>query len=719
MAVRVNYLSRDFESIKRDLLNWAKTYHPDSMLYINDASPDIMFLEMCSYVGDMLSYYTDKTFNESFLTTAQARVSLVRIANDLGFFDIGLTPSQTQVVLSVVVPVFTDPNTGVISPDPELLPAIKSGMVVQSDSGVIFEILEEVNFADSRNRNIIPNLDANRQIINYTIEKTAVAKAGETKIQRFYIDENLAKPFLTISLDDSEVTEIIGVVATPGNTFIAPPDEDFVDIDKAFFEVRLLIEDSKFVELNPLQQPTQQTTSYISPAIKQGVRVPISKRFIVRRDVNGVVSLTFGSGTTSYNSFNNLIQNSINSNNVSLSQVLTNTTLGEIPPVNSTLFVKYRVGGGEKTNVTINQINNILAKQFYPASPNVSVVDVQNVRDSLTIRNDIPALGGTETLSVEEIRQNANKYFASQDRLVTYDDIQSIINTMPPQFGRPFRISYEEIKPRVANFQQVENGINFLLDELLTESTTIGRQLKAQEIKQFLNNLRTAPTVINNNIIQSTLDSSSLQLLGQTPTLWIGEKARLYILGIDEDGKLLSAYKDSNGLWVSPNDLLKKNIKEFIKQKRLIGDWIDIVDARIINIRIEFTVLVDKKNKQEVLIQCLNRLKEYFSVYNWQINQPIFISNVTAILQEIDGVVNVVDLKFYNIFGLGPDNKDPVTGRVYSPMETGRYRNNKPTPLNTSNNLFEMKSVNNIILNYPDSMWECRYPESDIIGKVI
>jgi hypothetical protein len=720
--MKVNYLSRDFEALRDDLINWAKAYHPDKFLYINDATPDIMYLEMCAYVGDMLSYYTDKTFNESFLSTAQAGTSLVRIANDLGFFEMGSTPASTQVKLSITVPPIQ--SNGTVIPDPEMLLSIKPGLTLSSDSGVFFEVLEEVNFADETNRKVIPNFLANGTIEDFTIEKAVVAKAGQTKIQRFYVPDTMARPFLTITLDDREVTEVLGVVSVPGNQFVAPVDEDFTDPDKAFFEVRSLVDNTKFLEINPQPQISQSLASYIKPVVKQGTQVAIPRRFIVRRDVQDILTLTFGSSSPSFNAFNSLIQTTV-SNTVSLNQVLNNTALGEIPPPNSTLFIKYRVGGGEKTNVITGQLNTIVAKNFFPTTTS-NLTALSTVRNSLVVRNDIPAMGGKNIPTNEEIRVSAGKIFASQDRGVTYEDIKTLVDVMPARFGRPFRMSYEEIKPRVANFQQVESGVNTLLEQLLLETTVFGRENKIQEIKNFMTGLRdgvaeVTTTIANSNPNQTitTLSTLSQNLLSVAPSLWIGEKARLYVLGITETGQLLTNFKDTNGVWVSPNKMLKENIREYLAEKRIIGDWIDIVDARVVNIHVEFTVLVDKKNKQQVLLECLNKLRDYFNINNWQINQPIFISNVLTVLQEVNGVINVVDLKFYNVFGVGLNSTDPITGRTYTTVEIGRYRNNLPTPVSAANNKFEMAAPNNIILGYPDTIFEVKYPESDIVGKAI
>jgi hypothetical protein len=700
---QINYFNRDFQSLRNDLINWAKQYHPDKLAYFNENNPDILYLEMCAYVGDMLNYYIDKTFNENFRTTAQARESLVRIANDLGFFEIGSTPASTQVILTIKVPAIINPTDGSYQPNSDYLIGIQSGLRARSDSGIYFEILEEINFADERNRKVIPNLDSNGVVIDFTVKKYVTAKAGTTKIQRFYISEDLAKPFLTITLDDIDVTEIIGVIAVPGNQFIAPDDMDFTNPNIAYLEVKYLAQSELFLELNPVQI-AQLGTNYIDPIVKQGAMIPISKRFVKRKDATGLTYLTFGSSVISVTAFNQIIQNPLNPINLSFNQILNNTELGEIPPPNSTLFIKYRIGGGKKTDTLTGQISSIVSKTFTLASSSIDFNILQKVRNSLKITNEIPAMGGKDAPSTEEIRAITGKIFAAQDRVVTYEDIKALINNMPAKFGQPYRISCEEIKPNLANFSQLSGGLNIKLDELLTLVTQLDRETKVQEIKDFINSFTTA-----------ALNTSSL--LSGYSTFWIGEKARLYIISINQDEQLVAPYKNGT-TWVFPNELLKWNIKEWLKKKRLMGDWIDIVDGRINNIQIEFTVLVDKNNSQKILIQCLQTLKEYFAINNWQINQPIFIANVQNALQNLNGVINVVEIKFYNIFGIGAESRDPISQRIYAPAETGRYRNNGAAA-NSSNNKFLMNAIDNIILCWPDTIFEVKYPDNDIIGYVI
>ena len=176
----------------------------------------------------------------------------------------------------------------------------------------------------------------------------------------------------------------------------------------------------------------------------------------------------------------------------------------------------------------------------------------------------------------------------------------------------------------------------------------------------------------------------------------------------------VTIYKDENGIWQYPNELLKINIKNYLKTKRVIGDWIDIVDGRVVNIQVYFTIIADKRNKQKVIIDCLTTLRDYFNITNWQMNQPIIVSNVSTVLQQIEGVAAVTDLKFYNIF-----DTDPTNGKVYSPKEIGRYRNNSSTPVTNYNNKFLMNQINGCIISYPDTIFSVRYSDIDLVGSAL
>jgi hypothetical protein len=718
----VNYFNRDFETLKADLSNYVKNYHSDKFRNFNDASPDMMYLEMLAYVGDSLNYSLDKAFNEAFRGTAQSRESLIRIAQDLGYYNFSPKPSTTQIVLQINVPAIPNSDGTALIPDPQYLFGIYSGMVVQSQNDTTFECMDEINFAQSFNRRIIPNLDSNGRLIDFTVEKSAIVHAGETRVQRYYVSQATAKPFLEIVLDDAEVTEVLGVLAVTGNVFDLPSEEEFRSSENLFVQVDNLSEDKVFAEINPMPVDLQNMiNAYTDMTVNYGEWVNKPKRFVVRRDKNNRTSLVFGSTLVDFTTWNQVIGSYDASQlaNFSLNQILNNMALGEVPPINSTLFIKFRTGAGTKTNVITNTIDTVIDKQiFLPATPgNLTVLD--QVRNSLRVISNLPAVGGTNALSNEELRQSVGKVFSTNDRAVTYEDVKEIIKKMPIRYGQPFRVSYEEIKPKLLNYTQVKSYIETKLDELLNESSTVNRESKAQEIKDWITAYPNQIASVNSQNGQVvTLATASGAVNSEVNfnehQLWHGEKCRLYILGLDSDFQPTTMYKDTNGLWKSPNTLLKNNIRNYLKEKRVIGDWIDIVDANVVNFQVEFRIIADKKNKQQVLINCLTRLREYFYVYNWQINQPIFKANISSVLQEIEGVINVVSVNFYNIWGT-----DLETGKTYSPVEIGRYKYLKAIATNSQNNRFEIQDFDNVIQSFPNTFLHCKYPEVDIKGIVI
>lgn len=700
----IQYINRDFTTFVEDLKNFAKTRFPDDFIYLNDASPDMMYLEMIAYLGSVIGDNTDKAFNESFISEAQARGSLIRAANDFNFTNYTKTPSTTQLKVTITVPFIIE--DGLVKPDADLLPNVKSLQAI-STSGIKFENLEDINFADPLNRVITPNFNSNNEIISFKVTKSCVVRSGVTKIQRLYVDSTNIKPFMAVTIADTDVTEVSGVIGVPGNQFQLLNDSLFDNLDYNYVQVDYLAQDKMFVEL---QDSVNQTSQ-----IKQGDWVAIPKRFIIKKDINDLVTLYFGSSTTNFDVFESLIQSYINSD-ISLNSILNNNTLGEIPAIDSTLFIKYRTGGGSESNVQAGQITGIASKEFYPLQVAVDYTKLNNVRNSMTVNNDLPAVGGRDAMSIEEMRYTLPKVFASQNRVVTYEDVKGFIAKMPPKFGSPYKVSCEEIKPGIYSLDQIYSYLNAQLTAVGNNNVFYERKRIIDEtlntIASLGSNLAMLPAGSTNAITQTQLNS--LLMDNNNISLWIGEKCRIYILGIDETGDLVTTYKDANGQWQYPNEILKENIRSWLLDKRVIGDWIDIVDGRICNLQLDFTIIADNNNKQETLAKCLQRLKDYFSISNWQLGQSIYMANIQAILQEIKGVVNVVDMKFYNIWGT-----DLRTGRVYADMEPGRYRNIDMSSNTYNSNRFAVNLTNNTVKGYADTIFEIKYPDLDITGRVL
>lgn len=158
----------------------------------------------------------------------------------------------------------------------------------------------------------------------------------------------------------------------------------------------------------------------------------------------------------------------------------------------------------------------------------------------------------------------------------------------------------------------------------------------------------------------------------------------LYVLGYDANRNLTTV-----------NNATKENLKTYINHHRMLTDAINIKDAYIVNIGVEFDIItLPDQNGNQVVLRCIDRLKKYFDIKKWQINQPIVISNVYTELDRVDGVQTVVSVRFFNLF-------DSTLG--YSPLA---YDINKATK-------------DGIIFPSLDpSIFEIKYPDNDIVGRV-
>ena len=107
---QVKYLSKDFSDFKKNLVDFTKFYFSETYQDFSDASPGSIFIDMASYVGDVLSYYTDHSFKENLLAHAEERENVVSLAQGFGYKPKAVTPAFCTVTVSALVPADTDGN---------------------------------------------------------------------------------------------------------------------------------------------------------------------------------------------------------------------------------------------------------------------------------------------------------------------------------------------------------------------------------------------------------------------------------------------------------------------------------------------------------------------------------------------------------------------------------------------------------------------------------
>jgi hypothetical protein len=467
---RISYTTRDYQSIRTELLNYAKTYYPELIQDFNDASVFSVFLDLNAAVADNLHYNIDRSIQETVLQYAQQRSSIYNIARTYGLKLPGQRPSVSLVDFSITVPAFGDKE------DERYLGTLSRGSQVVG-AGIVFENVYDIDFASPYNsqgfpnRLKIPNFNANNVLINYTITKRELVVNGITKVFKKVINANDVKPFFELFLPEKNVLGITSVLLKNGTNYTNTPTvAEFLGLDNRWYEVDALAEDRVFIE-----DPTKVSDQ---PGIKVGKYIQTQSRFITEYTPEGFKKMTFGGGT-------NTAQDQLNQfttlgATLDLQKYSNNLSLGSTLTPNSTLFIQYRVGGGLATNLGTNVINSLGTVSFFVNGPSETTNSA--VVNSLRCVNVTAAVGGAGIPSLEEIRNYVSFNFAAQKRAVTVQDYESLIRNMPAQFGAPAKVSITENDNKIL--------IQILSYDTSGKLTNIVSNTLKQNIANYLSNYR-------------------------------------------------------------------------------------------------------------------------------------------------------------------------------------------------------------------------------------
>jgi hypothetical protein len=429
---KISYTDRDFEGLRQDLINFTRQYYPELIDNFNDASVYSVFLDLNAAIGDNLHYHIDRSVQETVLQYAQQKSSIYNIARTYGLKIPGNRPSIALVDVSITVPAFGDQE------DSRYLGIIRAGSQFIG-AGQIFENPDDIDFSTQYNnkgfpnRTKIPNFDSNNRVINYTITKREVVVNGTTKVFKKVINNNDVKPFYEFFLPEKNVISITSLIQKDGTSYSSPPTYDeFITSPDKWYEVDALAENTIFVE-----DPSKASDN---PGIKVGRYIETENRFISEYTPEGYCRVQFGSATVTAD--DQLAEFARTGIPLRLQDYQNNIALGKTVKANTTLFVKYRVGGGTTSNIGVNTINQIGNINFAVNGPSQNIN--QNVIQSLRCNNVTAAIGGGDLPTTEEVRNMVTFNFAAQKRAVTVNDYNSLIRTMPSRFGAPAKAAIVE-----------------------------------------------------------------------------------------------------------------------------------------------------------------------------------------------------------------------------------------------------------------------------------
>ena len=566
----VKYLNRDFSDFRERLIQFSKTYFPNTYSDFSPSSPGMMLIEQSSYVGDVLGFYLDNQFQENFIQYAQQTNNVYELAYMLGYKP--KTTGIAQTTIDVYQQLPAKDVSGVTVPDYDYALTVNENTTVSSTAGGgnTFLLQDKIDFSISSSQD--PTEVSVYQISGntpqyYLLKKSRKAISSTIQTQAFSFTN--PTQFLTIEINASNIVKVLDVVDSDGNIWY--------EVDHLGQE--MVYQKTKNTNVNdPNNFQNEGEVPYLLQLKKA------QRRFATRFTSDQTLQIQFGSGTSSDND-EEIIPNP---NNVGMGLTFEQSKLTSaysptnflytdtygIAPSNTTLTVRYLTGGGVGSNVDANTLTNINTTNINFNQINLNQTTANYIFASISANNLDAASGGRGGDTIEEIRQNTLSAAASQQRSVTADDYLVRALSMPSEYGAISKAFIEQPK--------------------LTDDQV------------------------------STIETLNLYCLS----------------------------RDSNGKFTQPSSTLKQNLRTYLSQNRIIGDNIEIRDAFIVNFAVNFEIIVlPEYNNNEVLLNCVNELSNYFDSSKWQINQPIMLRDLYINLDKIKGVQTIKDIKLTNKAG--------------------------------------------------------------------
>ena len=611
----VKYLNRDFDSFKSELVEFSKTYFPTTYTDFTPASTGMLFMEMASYVGDVLSFYLDNQVQETFIQYARQTENLYNLAYLLGYSPKVTTAATVEVEVFQTVPAKLNGGSEYIPDyDYALQIAENTAITSTSNSSITFLMQDKIDFSYSNALDpttvTIYSITSNRPD-TYLLKKKRKAISATINTTTFTFGS--PQRFQTVDLTANNIIGILDITDSDGNIWYEVPH----------LAQETIYDSIKNTNTNDPNYSSDTDVPYLLK-LKQ-----VQRRFAARFLNTTTLQIQFGAGTVADND-EEIMPNPDNvgiglpfeKDKMTTAYSPTNFVFTDtygISPSNTTLTVRYLTGGGVSANVPANDLTTINTSGITFINNTLTGADAQTTFDSVAVNNPKAASGGGDGDNINELRQNSLGNFQNQLRTVTQDDYLIRALSMP---------------------------------------SNLGAIAKAYASPQKLEDLS----------------------MGEVPAV-----VDLYVLGYNSEKKLNTA-----------STALKQNLKTYLSEYRIINDSVKIKDAFIINITVDFDIIVlPNYNNNEVLQNCVTALQEHFQIDKWQINQPIIMKDLNILLDKVEGVQTVQNIEVKN--------------------KTG-------TSIGYSDYAYDVKgaTINNVVYPSIDPMiFELKYPNTDIQGRVV
>jgi phage-related baseplate assembly protein len=420
----IKYTSRDFDSIKTDIVEHAKRFYPEQWKDFTQGTINSLLVDSVAYVGDILSYYLDYQTNESFMDSAIEFNNIRKHARSMGFKFAGSANSYGFVSLFVLVP----SNIDGTAPDFNYMPILQKGSSFTSGAGV-FTLTEDVAFDNPMNDMVAARFDSTTgQTTHFAIKAVGQVVSGVFSRTTIDLTDSTFERFKRVRIGDATMSEVISVKDSDGNTY---------------FEVDNLAQEVVFKETTNREAASEGVRSILKPFVA-------TRRFVVEQDDTGTyLQFGFGSEDSEAEEIADPAKvflemhgkNYISSQTFDPSRLIGSTKLG-IAPTGTTLTVISKSNTTDMSSASASTITSVnRAKMKFPSSINLNSTKKRSVVSSLEVTNEEPIVGSAERMTNEELKQRALGHYAAQGRAVTRQDYESLIYSMPNKFGIIKRVS--------------------------------------------------------------------------------------------------------------------------------------------------------------------------------------------------------------------------------------------------------------------------------------
>ncbi len=469
-------IKKDFEGFRNELLNYARSNFGNQIQDFSEASLGGMFLDFAAIVGESLSFYMEQQFNELDYETSSSDYNIINHLRKAGVNTGYASPASVYVDFYIEVEADNSSSEGVLLPNNTYLPIIKMGTKLASLEGINFILEEDLDFNKGYDRITIGDTDQNGVPLTVVLIKKGICVSGDEVQESVSFSEEDAGSFLSYTLANQNITKILKI-----------SDEDLND----YKEVEYLSQDTIYEKI----ENSKDSFFEIKPA-------PF--RYISEKDFDsGLVTVRFGNGqgktiedgvltsVEDYLALPLLGKNNFAKKMLDPKKLLNSDSLG-ISPAGKTLSIVYRYGGGVSHNINANTINEIIDLQIiYPNIADISQDNnVRVINSTIGVDNEKEAVGGSNSLDLEELRDQIPVALKQQSRIVTHEDLLARIYTMPSNFGRihkaaiinnPYTKSAKDLYVICKNDEEkyvyANDAIKINLSKFLNEYRLIGDSL--------------------------------------------------------------------------------------------------------------------------------------------------------------------------------------------------------------------------------------------------